>query len=59
MRLIKSLIYDEQGASLTEYALLLAVLTIGMLGSLTSLGTGILDVLSIPISTLTALTSGS
>jgi len=43
-KILKSLAADEQAASMTEYALLLALIAVATIGALQLLGGGITDV---------------
>lgn len=50
-----SLIKDERGAALTEYALIMALLAVATIGALTTLGNGIQTGLTNLANTLTKL----
>ncbi len=60
MNVMKALWSDEQGASLTEYALLLAVVTVGMLGAVIAMRDEMVATLySIPADLSSLTSSGS
>ena len=57
MNVIKELLNDEQGAALAEYALLVALISVGTIGSLQLLGTSITDVFTAATDELSTVTA--
>jgi Flp pilus assembly pilin Flp len=57
MNLIKELLNDEQGAAMAEYALLLALISVGVIGTLQLLGGSITSVFTAASTEMSAVTA--
>jgi pilus assembly protein Flp/PilA len=49
---IRQFVKEEEGASAAEYALILALITLGIVGAVTALGTSITNAVNLAASTI-------
>ncbi len=57
-KILTRIIEDQSGATAVEYGLIVAFVSVALIGALTSLGTSFADVLTLVTTTLTAAGGG-